>query len=180
MGLVPGESPSYSDFDDRGTLAFGSILKRAMLNRGASQAYGQGAYDRIAGQTKAAESAVKDQAATGLGFNSTPQTGALQGMMRQNAPYASASMAAKAAGTQQTLQLGQAMMAKKAANASWWTSMMQPYLQEQSLELQEQQIENAAAMGLAGMGGGSGSSGTTNALIGAAGSLGAAALIAFA
>lgn len=152
--------------------AYSKILHDQLSNRFASQRYRQAAYDRIAGTTRAGEEAYRDMGAQTYGFNNpSGMTTALIANQRARAPYASADLLAREAGRQSSINTGRALMDKQQSHANLYATYVSPYLQNK-------EIENNAALGLAQMAaaGGSGASGssssaTTTAAIGAGGSI---------
>lgn len=127
--------PHYDDWSKPATHAYQDILADSLRNRTAGQQYRQAAYDRIAGQTRAAEDAIRDQGAQAFGGNNpSGMTGALVAQQRAKAPYAAADLAAREAGRQSALSTGAALIAKKQAQANWYSTMITPYLHEQDTE----------------------------------------------
>lgn len=170
------EKYEASDFRTNNVQGYNRILADMLRDRQAGPRYRAEAFDRIAGQTRAAESAIQEGASQAYGFNPAGQTSALVAQQRAKAPYAAADLAAREHARQSSLQTGQALLQKKMGAANWYTTMLQPYFNDRSLDLQKMQIENMSALGLAGMGGGG--SDATSSIIGAVGSLGSAAIIA--
>lgn len=159
--------------------AYSQILSDALRNRTAGQRYRQVAYDRIAGTTRAGEEAFRDMGAQTYGFNNpSGMTTALIANQRARAPYATADLLAREAGRQSAINTGRAILDKQQQRANLWATYASPYLQNK-------EIENNAAIGLAQMaaagsaGGaaGGGSSSLLGPAIGAAGSITSALIL---
>lgn len=126
---------NYEDWQSNSTRAYGKILSSQLRDRTAGQRYRQEAYDRIAGTTRAAEQGIKDTSVQAYGMNNpSGTTGALIAQQRAKAPYASADLAAREAGRQSAISTGNALIAKKQAQANWYSTMIAPYLHEQDTQ----------------------------------------------
>ncbi len=125
--------------------AYSKILGDMLGNRMAGQQYRQVAYDRIAGQTRSAEDAYRDMGTQAYGFNNpSGMTSALVAQTRAKAPYAAADLAAREAGRQSSINTGRAILDKQQQHANLYSTVIAPYLQNK-------EIENQAALGLAQM-----------------------------
>lgn len=161
--------PQYGDYAGKGIQGYQKQLTSALSDHSAGPQYRQSMYDTIGAQQLSAEQGIHDNAAQAYGVNNpTGMTGALIAAQRAKAPYASADLAAKAAGQQSTINAGQALENLKQQHANWYATASGPFLQNKS-------IETGAATSLASLAGPGavGPSGAQNAASG----LGAASSI---
>lgn len=170
----------YDDYTKQGEEAYRQFLQNSLRspNRMAAQTYRGASYDAVANQTQAAENAIQDNAASTLGFgNTSGMTGQQIANVRQQAPYASAELAAREAGRQSTINTGSALANSKQMQANWYATL-------KNLNLQDQQIQAQTALGLAQLdaagqgGGGSDSTALLGSGIGAVGSIASAYILA--
>lgn len=169
--------PDWDIGRTKGRKAYTKILNDALRNRTATQQYRQVAYDRLGAQQRSGEQALQDYGAQTYGFNNpSGMTTALIAQQRQRMPFGAANLAAKEAGRQSAMATGQAILNKQQQHANLYSTVIAPYLQNKD-------IENQAALGLAqlaaaGGGGASAGGSQTGAIIGAVGNVASAAILA--
>lgn len=160
----------------KGNRAYSKLLNDMLRTRYAGQRFRQAGYDRLSSQQLSAEDAIRSNNIGAYGVNNPSGRGAAQvAQLRASMPYGQVDLAARQAGRADVMNVGQAILNKRQMNANIYSTYMNAYLNNK-------QIENNAALGLAQIEAGipsapSSGGGWLESTIGAIGSIASASIL---